>query len=956
MSSFLYRVGRFAARRRLSVIGLWLIVVIGAGSLAAALGNHLQSTFEIPGTQAQTALDALEQRFPQISGASAKVVIAAPAGSTVTARENLVVTACQALAAVPDVEAVSCPFDVPAAGSTPASAGAASQVSANADMVFISLQLSIPATEITDQLVQAVDAATTPLTQAGFQVAPSGLVAAPASGIDWTELAGMAVAFVVLAFTFGSLLAAGIPLVTAALGVGVASSAITIVAAMAPVSSTAPVLATMLGLAVGIDYALLITSRHRDNLRAGMAPQEAAAVAIATAGTAVVFAGMTVMIALLGLAVAGIPFLTVMGLGAAAAVLCALAVAVTLLPAVLSLLGHRLAPREHRPRSRAARRASQRTRVAAPDARTRGWIGVVTRHPILVSLGVAVTLLTVAVPAMALRLTLPDAGYDPPGSPARVAYDLLDAGFGPGFNGPLLITADISRTLEVTQALDALDGAFAGFPGIAAVSQAFPNEALDMAVVTITPDSSPSSDATAHLVQTLRDGAAAFEQQHGFTYQVTGQTALAIDISDRLAQAMLPFALVVVGLSLLLLTIMFRSLAVPLTATLGYLLTVGAALGVASAVFEWGWAAPVLGVGKVGPVISFMPILVMAVLFGLAMDYHVFLVSRMRERYVATGDARGSVIAGFSASARVVTAAALIMFSVFFSFVPGGSAVIQPIAFALAIGVLIDAFVVRMTFVPALMTLLGDRAWWLPRWLEKLLPDADIEGEAVHHVLEQRTWLAADAQTRATGVHAEAVAVGESAPVSFSIPAGGVLVIRGEQAAALCAVLTGRSSDVAGNVVAAGLLLPFQREPLSRQSAFVAARVEPSDAETLREHLRVQLRNSGVRHRDLAGRVSDAARRWDELRGGGRLVDDPEIALLLLTDRERWALELAVALSCGAVIVAADLRGHPDEATLLAAVLRCADPGTTLVLATDAAPVTDRAGAVVTVQSEEARV
>lgn len=957
MSSFLYRLGRFAARRRLSVIGVWLVLAFGAGSLAAALGNHLQSTFEIPGTQAQTALDALEQRFPQISGASAKIVIAAPAGSSIAASENLIVSTCQALASISDIEAVSCPYDVPASGSAPASAGQASQISAGGDMVFVSLQLSIPATEITDQLVQAVDAASAPLTQAGLQVAPSGLVAAPASGIDWTELAGMAVAFVVLAFTFASLLAAGIPLITAALGVGVATSAITIVAAVAPVSSTAPVLATMLGLAVGIDYALLITSRHRDNLRVGMPPQEAAAVAIATAGTAVVFAGMTVMIALLGLAVAGIPFLTVMGLGAAAAVLSALAVAVTLLPAVLSLLGHRLKPREQRERSaRRSRRPLRRPRAAATADRTRGWIGAITRHPVLSSLGVAVVLLTVAFPATALRLTLPDAGYDPPGSPARVAYDLLDAGFGPGFNGPLLITADISRTLDVPQALDALDGAFSGVPGVAAVSQAFPNEALDMAVVTLTPDSAPSSDATAQLVQTLRAGAAAFEQQHGFTYQVTGQTALAIDISDRLAQAMLPFALVVVGLSLLLLTIMFRSLAVPLTATLGYLLTVGAALGIAAAVFEWGWAAAVFGVGKVGPVISFMPILVMAVLFGLAMDYHVFLVSRMRERYVATADAHASVISGFSASARVVTAAALIMFSVFFSFVPGGSAVIQPIAFALAVGVLIDAFVVRMTLVPALMTLLGERAWWLPRWLERILPDADIEGEAVHHVLEQRTWFDADASHRATGIHAESASVDSSALVDFSVPAGGVLLVRGAHAAGLCAVLTGRSPAVTGNVVAAGLLLPFQREPLSRISAFVPARAEGADAETLREYLRVQLRNSGVRRRDLSDRMTRAARYWDELRGVGRVLDNPEVARELLTDRERWAVEAAVALSCGAVIVAADLRGHPDQGPLVAAVLRCADPATTLVLATDAEAITDRTCVAVTLDVEEARV
>lgn len=944
MSSFLYRVGRFAARRRLTVIGIWLALAVGAGTLASALGDNLEATFEIPGTQAQTALDSLEQRFPQISGASAKVVVAAPAGAQIAGSEQEVIAACQAMAAVSDVEAVSCPYDVPAAAGKPASSGQSDQVAADGRMVFISLQFSVPAAAITDDTVTAVDAATAPLTAEDLQVAVSGLTASATGGIDWTELVGIAVAYLVLAITFASLLAAGIPLVTAIIGVGVASSAITIVAAFAPVSSTAPVLATMLGLAVGIDYALLITSRHRDNLRAGMDPRESVAVAIATAGTAVVFAGMTVMIALLGLSVAGIPFLTVMGLGAAAAVLCALAVAVTLLPAILSLLGKRLVPRA---RSRA------RKSDAADGQRTPAWVGVITRHPVVTAAGVAVVLLALAVPATALRLTLPDAGYDPPGSPARVAYDLLDEGFGPGFNGPLLITADISRTLDISQALSALGGAFSNVPGVAAVSQAFPNEALDMAVVTVTPDSAPSSDQTSQLVQTLRADAAAFAEANGFTYEVTGQTALAIDISDRLAAAMLPFALVVVGLSLILLTIMFRSLAVPITATLGYLLTVGAALGAASAVFEWGWGASLIGVGKVGPVISFMPILVMAVLFGLAMDYHVFLVSRMRERYVETRDARASVIGGFSASARVVTAAALIMFSVFFSFVPGGNAIIQPIALALAVGVLIDAFVVRMTLIPALMTLLGDRAWWLPAWLERILPDADIEGEAVRRMLQQRTWLAADRETSSLGIRANGAVIDGGPPITVSVPPGGVLLVRGSAAATVCAALTGRTALVQGDIAVDGLLIPFQREPLSRRTAFVPARVGPSDAVTLAEQLRQQLRLGGVTRHDLAQRAQLAAQRWDDLRGADRLIDDPDIPLAALTDRERWALETAIALSSTAVVVAADLRGHPDEDATLAAVLRNADVDTILVLATHAHALTGRPVAEVQTQVEE---
>ncbi|WP_434971004.1 MMPL family transporter [Microbacterium sp. bgisy207] len=926
MSSFLYRVGRFAARRRWTVILVWLAVVVGASALAGALGNHLQSSFTVPGTQAQSALDALEQRFPQISGASAKVVVAAPSGEDVSTSQDLVVAACEDIAALEDVVAVTCPYPMAASGSTAASDGAASQISANGDMAFISVQLSVAATDIPDTLVSSVSAATEPLANAGLTVAVSGLAASSSSGVDWTELIGMGVAYLVLAITFGSLIAAGIPLVTAALGVGLSASAITIVAALAPVSSTAPVLATMLGLAVGIDYALLITSRHRDNLREGMDPAESVAVAIATAGTAVVFAGMTVMIALVGLGVAGIPFLTVMGLGAAGAVLTALLVAVTLLPAILSLLGHRLVPR-----GRAARHGT------AP-VRTARWVKIVTAQPLLTAIGVAAALAVLAIPASGLRLTLPDAGYDPPGSEARVAYDLLDTGFGPGFNGPLLVTADISRTLQIEQALDALDDAFQNVPGVAAVSQAFPNEALDMAVVTITPDSSPSSDQTAQLVQTLRDQAPAFEAAHGFTYEITGQTALAIDISDRLAAAMLPFAIVVVGLSLVLLTIMFRSLAVPITATFGYLLTVGAGLGVATVVFEWGWGASLLGVGKVGPVISFMPILVMAVLFGLAMDYHVFLVSRMRERFVDSGDARASVLDGFSASARVITVAALIMFSVFFSFVPGGNAIIQPIALALAIGVLIDAFVVRMTLIPALMALLGAHAWWLPRWLDALLPDADIEGEAVRRMLDQRAWREADRDVRGDGIHAHEATFGDSAPVTVDLPRAGVLVVHGPEAAAVCAGLAGRLPDIRGDLAVGGRLIPFEREPLSRVSTLVPAIPAPTDASTLAEHVRRLIRLDGGKG-DRRARARRAIEIWSDLRADPRVLEQIDVPMSLLDESQRWTLDAAAALACAADVTVLDMRRRPDQAALLESVLRAASSSTTLVLAVDDALV-----------------
>lgn len=928
MSTYLYRLGRFVARFRWWVIAAWLVVALGAGTLSTALGGSLASTFEIPGTQAQTALDTLEQRFPQLSGASARVVLVAPEGSEISADEDAVVQSCENLAALDEVAMVGCPYAMPATGSTPAGTGESTQVSDDGRMVFLSVQLSVAATEIDETLVAAVESAVAPAEQAGLEAAFSGLPATDAEGVDWTELMGLVIAFIVLAVTFGSVVAAGVPLVTALIGVGVASSSILIVAAFAPVSSTAPLLATMLGLAVGIDYALLIASRHRVQLAEGMEVRESVAVATATAGTAVVFAGATVVVALLGLAVAGIPFLTVMGLGAAVAVVGAIAVALTLLPAVLAVLGRTMRPRaRRRPR----------------PVRTARWVRLSTRAPLITVLLTAGALILLAVPAAGMRLTLPDAGYDPVGTPERTAYDLLEEGFGPGFNGPLLVTADISDTMDIGGALDALEDAFTDVPDVASVSGAAPNQALDLLVLSVTPESAPSSEQTTDLVRELRSMAPAFEKEHGFTFAVTGQTALAIDISDRLGEALLPFAIVVVGLCLLLLTVMFRSIAVPISATLGYLLTVGAALGVSTAVFEWGWGAELLGVAKVGPVISFMPILVMAVLFGLAMDYHVFLVSRMREHFAETGDAHASVLGGFTASARVVTAAALIMFAVFFSFVPGGNTIIQPIALALAVGVLIDAFVVRMTFIPAVMALLGEKAWWLPRALSRVLPDADIEGEAVQRMRHLREWQAEE-PARDDGVHAEGLVVAEgAAPCDLAVARGAAIIVSGPHAAALATVVSGRTAPVAGRLVVDGRPLPFDAAETRTRWAYLPARPDPIDAMTLAEHLRARLRLLGVRRRDRARALADAAAAFERLRRGAPTVPGPATPLAVLSEDDRWLLDAAAAVAAGVDGLAVDLRGRRDPAAALAAILAVAPARATVLFVADDTPVvTDR--------------
>jgi RND superfamily putative drug exporter len=493
----------------------------------------------------------------------------------------------------------------------------------------------------------------------------------------------------------------------------------------------------MIGLAVGIDYALFILSRHRTQLAAGMDPEDSAARATGTAGSAVVFAGLTVVIALAGLSVVGIPFLTVMGLGAAGTVLVAVLVALTLLPALLGFAGRRLAPKP-------GSRADRREQADAADGGTGGalgarWTRLVTRRPLVTVLLTLAGLAVLAIPAPQLQLALPDNSTAAEGSPQREAYDLVSEYFGPGLNGPLVVLVEDLDPATAEQSAGAIAAAIGGTPtgepgrfqgGLDDVAYAAPTVFPDggTAIVTVVPESGPQDEATNALVGDIRDVSPQLERETGADLAVTGQTAVGIDVSDRLRDALLPFALVVVGLALVLLLLVFRSILVPIKAAVGFLLSVAASFGAVVAVFQWGWLADLLGVASTGPVISFLPIMLMAVLFGLAMDYEVFLVSRMREEYVHGAGPREAVVTGARHAARVVVAAALIMFAVFASFVTIEDVIVKAIAFGLAVGIVVDAFVVRMTLVPAVLALLGRSAWWLPRWLDRLLPDLDIEG------------------------------------------------------------------------------------------------------------------------------------------------------------------------------------------------------------------------------------
>lgn len=548
---------------------------------------------------------------------------------------------------------------------------------------------------------------------------------AQASSTSSTEVIGIAIAVVVLLIGFGSLLAAAIPLIAAIVGVGVTELALTALTAVVSESSTTSILAIMIGLAVGIDYSLLIMNRYRQDLAGGLAAQTAAARAAATSGAAVCFAGLTVLIALAALAVVNIPFLTTMGLAAAGAVVIAVAVSVTLVPALLGLAGTRLVT------TRRARR--QLAAAAAPGFRplSRRYVSAVTRAPLAVVAAGVIVLLLAAYPATHIRLGLPDAGSQPAGQTTRQAYDLISEGFGPGANGPLLVVAYAPHQLTPAQAAGArtyYSRAFAGLPGIAAIGTPVTNPAKDVVLASVIPKTGPNDPQTAHLITLIRQVAAQGEKQYGLQTFVTGQTAVNVDVSAKLSSALPVYLAVIVVLCLLILLLVFRSVLVPVKAVIGYVLSILATLGALTFVFQDGHLAGVFAVAKTGPILSFLPILMLGILFGLAMDYEVFLVSRMREDFTTGHDAPAAVIDGYSGSAKVVGSAALIMTAVFAAFILAPDPTTKSLGFALALGVLIDAYIVRMTMVPAAMKLFGRAAWWLPRSLDRALPDLDIEG------------------------------------------------------------------------------------------------------------------------------------------------------------------------------------------------------------------------------------
>ncbi|XRQ03454.1 MMPL family transporter [Actinomadura welshii] len=693
MSRLLYRLGKAAALRPWRFIVVWVVLVAAVAGLAGVAGGALHDDYTLEGTGSQQATDLLEERFPALSGADARVVVHARSGTVDAAALS---AAAGELRELPHVSAVDPPRPSPD-GAT----------------ALLTVRYSVPVTELEPgETLDLLRSATRDLGDAGHQVEFGGQVPENVTAPGGTaEAIGVGAALVILLLAFGSVVAAGLPLVVALAGLGAGVSGITVLAAFTDVATTAPTLATMVGLGVGIDYALFILTRHREGLAEGLSVPEAVGRANATAGQSVIFAGGTVLLALCGLVLSRIPVFMTMGFTTGLVVAATMLGAVTLLPAVLGLAGRRVLRR----RDRAAGAA-----ITVESPRIRRWAGHVGRHPWPWLLAASVLMLALAAPALGMRTWPSDASSQPESNTVRQAYDLVAEGYGDGANGPLVVAVDLA---EVDPgALPGLRERLAGTGGVADVAPPRVSPDGGAAVLMVTPEYGPRDERVTGLVDRIRGDVLPAGAE------ITGLTAAYVDLSRMLSDRLWPVIGAVVATSFVMLVIVFRSLLAPLKAAAMNLLSIGAAYGVLTAVFQWGWGAELLGLPHSVPVSSFILLLLFAVLFGVSMDYEVFLLSRVREEWLRHGDPRGSVSAGLAATGRVISSAALIMVAVFLGFAADPGVVIKQMGVGLAVAVALDATVVRLVLVPAAMSLLGAANWWLPRPLARILPEIGPHG------------------------------------------------------------------------------------------------------------------------------------------------------------------------------------------------------------------------------------
>ncbi|MEM8923184.1 MAG: MMPL family transporter [Actinomycetota bacterium] len=737
MSYALYWMGRWSARRPWSVLGAWMLVAVVVIGTASAFGGELEDTFEVPGLDSQIAVDLLSEAASDRAGLTAQIVVT-PLDADATffddaAAVEAVAEVQAAVAELPNVVATSDPAGAIAAG--PEAAVGAGAVSADGRVAVVAMQYPVMEELGVEDLERLKETVAELRTEVPLQVESRGELyfAFEEAETGTGELIGLAAAVVILLVAFGSLIAMGLPIGIALFGLAVGVSSLSLITYVIDIPSWAPQLATMVGLGVGIDYALFLVTRHREHLAKGMAMDEAIGRAVATAGQAVVFAGGTVVIAILGLAVAGVPFLTAAGIATSVVVAIMVLASITLLPAFLGLAGDRING------LRRSRREAVVARAAAPTGDGGGGVGAgwerwgrhVSRNAWTYAIGVTALLLALTAPVLALRLGFPDEGTLPESRSERRAYDLVADGFGPGVNGPLLIAVDLSSgsSSDPEVLVAELASAVGADPGVVATAPPEIDPTGAVATIVAFPTTAPQDDDTLETVQRLR--AEVFPEVlagEPVTAHVGGQTANVADVGDRINERLPLFIAAVIVLSFLLLTVLFRSLLVPLKAAVLNLLSIGAAYGVLVMVFQWGWGASLIGLETTVPVVSFIPMFMFAILFGLSMDYEVFLLSRVREEYDATGDNETSVIRGIAGTARVITSAALIMIAVFSGFVLGDDPTIKMFGLGLATAILVDATVVRIILVPATMKLMGDANWWLPGWLDRVLPSIDHDG------------------------------------------------------------------------------------------------------------------------------------------------------------------------------------------------------------------------------------
>ncbi|MEU7515025.1 MMPL family transporter [Streptomyces sp. NPDC042898] len=707
-------IARWCIRHRLVVVLLWLLALGGVGTGAILAGSAYSNDYEVPGTESGRATALLDRGFHGLGGDSDTIVWHTDQGSVrADAVERRMTAMLDEVAELPGIAAVTSPY-----GDTQG------QVSEDGHTAYATVTFREQADDIPEAQARAlVDTAKAASDDTlAVELGGSAVALTEAPGGHIAEVVGVAVAAVVLFLAFGSLAASVLPIATALVSVGIAYSGIVLLGHLMTVADFAPMLGMLVGLGVGIDYALFIVTRHRRGLKRGLSVAEAAETAVATTGRAVVFAGATVCIALLGMLILRLSFLNGVAIAASLTVVLTVAASVTLLPALLSLIGMRALSRRER-----RTLAEHGPQPELPTGFAARWSAFVERHPKLLGLVAAVVMGVLALPTLSLHLGTSDQGNGPAAATTRQAYDLIAEGFGPGVNGPLTLVAGLDGA-DDRVALDQLPAALSATRGVASVSPVTYNSSGDTAFLTVVPDSSPQSKATSELVDRLRtDVLPKAETGTSLDVHVGGVTASYDDFAEIIIGKLPLFVGVVIALGCLLLLLAFRSIGIPLKAAAMNVAAVAGAFGVVVAIFQWGWGSELLGLGSAGPIEPFLPVIMVSVLFGLSMDYQVFLVSRMYEEWLETGDNRRAVRVGLAETSRVINSAAVIMIAVFLAFVLSGDRVIAMFGIALAAAVALDAFVLRTLLVPALMHMLGGANWWLPKWLDRLLPRISIE-------------------------------------------------------------------------------------------------------------------------------------------------------------------------------------------------------------------------------------